>query len=66
MHGIVALIHPTCGFSVGLNLILMFNGCLYFFLFIRFYRQAYKKSEREKKKVEKVDLNGNSIKNKEE
>jgi len=62
VHGIVALVHPTCGFSVGLNLILMFNGCLYFFLFIRFYRQAYKsKKEREAKGV---DQNGNSIKKK--
>ena len=56
LHGLVALLHPTCGFSTGLNLILMFNGCLYWVLFLRFYNKAYKKKE----KLPKLDENGNN------
>ena len=46
LHGMVAIVHPTCGFSIGLNVILMFNGCLYWILFMRFYKKAYRKVEK--------------------
>jgi len=46
VHGMVAIVHPTCGFSIGLNVILMFNGCLYWILFMRFYKKAYRKVEK--------------------
>ena len=59
VHGIIAFIHPTCEFSTGLNLILMFNGCLYWFLFLRFYRKAYNKNKT-KEKNPKLDENCNN------
>ena len=52
-HCIVPLISPSCGYSVGVNLIIMFNGCLYWFLFLAFYRQTYTT------KKTKLDVNGN-------
>ena len=52
VHCLVPLIHPSCGYSVGVNLVIMFNGCLYWFLFLAFYRDKYTKSN-------KLDVNGN-------
>ena len=52
-HCIVPLISSSCGFSIGVNLIIMFNGCLYWFLFLAFYRQTYRS------KPSKLDVNGN-------
>ena len=59
-HCILALFHPTCGFSPGLNLILMFNGCLYWFLFLKFYRKAYNKNKMKKDLSLKLDENCNN------
>ena len=59
-HCCIALVHPTCGFSLGLNLILMFNGCLYWFLFLKFYKKAYNKSQKLKEKLPNLDENCNN------
>ena len=34
----------SCDYSVLVNLVMMFNGCLYWFLFLAFYRKTYNKN----------------------
>ena len=53
VHCLVPLIHPSCGYSLGVNLVIMFNGCLYWFLFLAFYRENYSRQST------KLDVNGN-------
>ena len=56
VHCIVPLISPSCGYSIGVNLVIMFNGCLYWFLFLSFYRRTYTKGPHT---PPKLDVNGN-------
>jgi len=53
-HSFISLIYSSCGFSKFVSLILMFNGLLYWFLFLNFYRKSY-----QSKKVKKLDMNAN-------